>query len=71
MYTIMKRLIIKYNTQYKNGEITAEEYANLKSVNQHKLDVFYLGNRLTEAQYNELSKMWLEIPDTTETSQTA
>lgn len=71
MYTIMKRLINKYNDQYQSGAITTEEYANLKSVNQHKLDVFYLGNRLTEAQYEELSKMWLEIPDTTETSETA
>ena len=71
MYTIMKRLINKYNDQYQSGAIAAEEYANLKSVNQHKLDVFYLGNRLTEAQYEELSKMWLEIPDTTETSETA
>ena len=61
MYTIMKRLITKYNTQYQNGSITAEEYTNLKSVNQHKLDVFYLGNRLTEAQYEVLSKMWLEV----------
>lgn len=71
MYTIMKKLITKYNNQYQNGLITSEEYVNLKSVNQHKLDVFYLGNRLTEAQYNELSKMWLEITNTTETSETA
>ena len=71
MYTIMKKLINKYNDQYQSGAISAEEYANLKSVNQHKLDVFYLGNRLTEAQYEELSKMWLETPDTTETSETA
>lgn len=65
MYSIMKKLINKYNTQYQNGSITAEEYSNLKSINQHKLDVFYVGNRLTETQYEELSGMWL---DTTEES---
>lgn len=64
IYGVMKRLITKYNTQYQNGSITAEEYENLKVNNQHKLDVFYAGNRLTESQYEELSGMWIEVTDT-------
>lgn len=63
IYGVMKNLIMKYNNQYESGIMTKEEYKVCKESNQRKLDVFYAGGRLTEAQYEELSGMWLEVKE--------
>lgn len=58
-YNTMKKLILNANAQYKNGFWTEEQYNEYKEVQQNKLDVFYAKGRLTEAQYEELTGLWL------------
>lgn len=54
-YNAMKKLITNENTKYENGMVTSEEYAMWKENAQNKLDVFLAMNRLTSAQYEELT----------------
>lgn len=56
-YTAMKKLITNQNSKYDSGMITPEEYALWKENTQNKLDVFLTMNRLTSAQYEELTGM--------------
>lgn len=56
-YITMKKLITNQNSKYDSGMITPEEYALWKENTQNKLDVFLTMNRLTSAQYEELTGM--------------
>lgn len=58
-YSTMKKLILNANAKLQSGAWTAEEYAEYKSIQQNKLDVFYAKGRLTEAQYEELTDLWI------------
>ena len=60
-YTSMKKLITNQNNKYNNGTVAAEEYNAWKEITQNKLDVFYSCNRLTTAQYEELTGMLLVV----------
>ena len=60
-YTTMKKLIANANAKYQSGAWSAEEYLEYKAVQQNKLDVFYAKGRLTDAQYEELTGMWIEV----------
>lgn len=60
-YSTMKKIIANANAKYQSGAWNAEEYLAYKAVQQNKLDVFYAKGRLAEAQYEELTEMWLEV----------
>ena len=60
-YTTMKKLIKNANAKYQSGAWSAEEYLEYKAIQQNKLDVFFAKGRLTEAQYDELTEMWLDV----------
>ena len=62
-YTTMKKLIVNANTRYEQGSMTKEEYGAYREATQRKLDVFYANGMLTDAQYEELTGMWLETND--------
>ena len=59
-YSVMKKLIENAVSKYQSGIWPAEEYEAYKEAQQRKLDVFYATGRLTEAQYEELSGLWVE-----------
>ena len=59
-YTTMKKLIVNANTRYEQGSMTKEEYGAYRGATLRKLDVFYAAGRLTEAQYGELTHLWVE-----------
>lgn len=56
-YITMKKLIANQNSKYDSGMVTSEEYGIWKENTQNKLDVFLTMNRLTSAQYEELTGM--------------
>lgn len=56
-YITMKKLIANENSKYDSGIVTSEEYGIWKENTQNKLDVFLTMNRLTSAQYEELTGM--------------
>lgn len=58
-YKTMKKLIENANSNVISGSWSAEEYEAYKLIQQNKLDVFYANGRLTQAQYEELTGMWL------------
>ena len=58
-YSTMKKLIANANAQLQSGAWTEEQYNEYKAVQQNKLDVFFEKGRLTQAQYEELTDMWL------------
>lgn len=60
-YTLMRRLIENENNKYHNGMVTKDEYLQWQASTQNKLDVFFAGNRLTQAQYEELSGMFIDV----------
>ena len=57
MYKTMKKLIDNKNTQYRNDEITAEEYQTWKATTMTKLDMFLACDRITADQYEELAEL--------------
>lgn len=56
-YTSMKKLITNENAKYNSGAVTADAYNLWKAGTQNKLDVFLACDRLTSAQYEELTGM--------------
>lgn len=58
-YSTMKKLIMNANAKFQSGTWTAKQYEEYKASQQNKLDVFYAKGRLTEAQYEELTDMWI------------
>lgn len=62
IYETMKKLIKNANAKIQSGAWTEEEFLEYKAAQQNKLDVFYAKGRLAEAQYDELTAMWVE-PD--------
>lgn len=58
-YTTMKKLIANANAKLQSGAWTETQFLEYKAMQQNKLDVFYAKGRLTEAQYEELTDMWL------------
>lgn len=62
-YTTMKKLIKNANAKLANHIWSQEEYDSYKETQQRKLDVFYGNGRLTEAQYEELTGMWVDNDD--------
>ncbi len=58
-YTTMKKLIANANAKLQSGAWTEAQFLEYKASQQNKLDVFYAKGRLTEAQYEELTDMWL------------
>ena len=61
VYTTMKKLIANANAQYQSGAWDKTQYTDYKTAQQNKLDVFYAKGRLIEAQYEELTEMWLDV----------
>ena len=59
VYVTMKKLIVNANARYEQGSMTKEEYGAYREATLRKLDVFYAAGRLTDAQYEELTGMWL------------
>ena len=59
IYTTMKKLILNANAKVQSGDWSDEEYEEYKASQQNKLDVFFAKGRLTEAQYEELTDLWL------------
>ena len=55
----MKKLIENANLKLQNNIWTVEEYEIYKLSQQNKIDVFYAKGRLTQAQYETLTDMWL------------
>ena len=66
IYSTMKKLIANANAKYQSGAWSEVEYLEYKAVQQNKLDVFYAKGRLTEAQYEELTDMWLTLNEENE-----
>lgn len=60
-YTSMKKLITNQNIKYMNGTVDAESYNMWKITTMNKLDVFLTGDRITQAQYEELVGMLLVV----------
>ena len=59
-YLTMKKLIANANAQLQAGLWTDARYMEYKVSQQNKIDMFYAKNRLSDAQYEELTGMWLE-----------
>ena len=59
-YKSMRKLILNANAQFQSGAWTSEEYEEYKNAQQNKIDVFYANGRLTQAQYEELTGLWIE-----------
>ena len=59
-YSVMKRLIENAVAKRTQGLWQETEYEQYKEAQQRKLDVFYANGRLTEAQYEELTGLWVE-----------
>ena len=60
-YVSMKKLIMNENSKYNSGVVTSEEYELWKTNTQNKLDVFFACNRMTQAQYEELTGLLGQI----------
>lgn len=60
-YISMKKLITNQNNKYNARMVTTEDYNAWKEVTQNKLDVFLTCNRLSAAQYEELTGMLLIV----------
>ncbi len=60
-YVAMKKLIQNENNKYENAQVSKEEYLLWKTNTQNKLDVFFTCNRITQAQFEELSSMLLSF----------
>ncbi len=58
-YSTMKKLITNANGKLQDGSLTKEQYDEYREGQQKKLDVFFATGRLTEAQYEELTRMWI------------
>ena len=59
-YKSMKKLILNANAQLQSGAWSSEEYEEYKGAQQNKIDVFFANGRLTQAQYEELTGLWIE-----------
>lgn len=59
-YKSMKKLILNANAQFQSGAWSSEEYEEYKNAQQNKIDVFYANGRLTQAQYGELTNLWIK-----------
>lgn len=53
----MKKLIDNKITQYRNDEITDEEYQTWKAATMTKLDMFLACDRITADQYEGLAEL--------------
>ena len=58
-FKTMEKLITNANVKLQAGEWSVEEYEIYKASQQNKIDVFYAKGRLTTAQYETLTDMWL------------
>ena len=58
-YSTMKKLITNANGKLQDGSLNKEQYEEYREGQQKKLDVFFATGRLTEAQYEELMRMWI------------
>ena len=63
IYKKLKLIITHYNEQYKNSEITAEEYKSFKTDTLEKMDTFILCNRFSSEKYKELFDMFITFED--------
>lgn len=61
IYDVLKNNIKYQNNAYDKGVLTAESYNQWKESTLCKMDLFLLRNRITQAQYGELSEMLLEV----------
>lgn len=62
-YKNLKLIITHTNEQYKNGEITAEEYKIFKTETLKKMDTFLICNRIGSEKYEELYAVLLPDED--------
>lgn len=62
-YKNLKLIINHTNEQYRNGEITAEEYKSFKTDTLKKMDTFLLCNRFSSEKYEELFAMFIKFED--------
>lgn len=59
-YKSLVKVIEAENIQLSEGLIDSEEYATWKENTIKKMDVFLTCDRITEAQYQELTAMFAE-----------
>ena len=59
-YQSMKKLINNQNIKYNNGSVDTESYNIWKTNTLNKLDVFLACDRLTQAQYEELTSLLID-----------
>ncbi len=58
-YNTMKKLIMNANAKKETGVWGEEDYDAYRESTQSKIDVFYAAGRLTKAQYEELTNLWV------------
>lgn len=68
-YVAMKKLIMNANNRLNEGVDTAEAYLLWKKSTKNKLDVFFACDRITLSQYEELTRMLLDIEQTNSTTE--
>lgn len=60
-YSSMKKLITNQNNKYNKGMVDADSYNMWKSSTMNKLDIFLTCDRISQAQYEELVGLLLEV----------
>lgn len=61
IYNTLKKTITYQNNSYNKGTCSAESYNQWKDSTLNKMDVFLLCDRITQAQYEELSEILLTV----------
>lgn len=62
-YEAMKKIITNENKKYSERIISTEEYALWSKNAKNKLDVFFACDRITLAQYEELTKLLISVTE--------
>ena len=57
IYSVLKKQITRNKEKVANGTMTSEEYATYKEETLSKMDIYLLGERITETEYQELVEL--------------
>lgn len=60
-YEAMKKIITNENRKYSDSGVSAEEYELWSKNAKNKLDVFFACDRITLAQYEELTRLLITV----------
>lgn len=58
-YKSLKVVITAENEKFNNGEVTTDEYASWKEATVRKMDLFLTCDRINDAQYSELTELFV------------